>query len=96
MPKLAGVPAEDGDQLRNALGAATGDQAFGLATGLPPAIQHYAAGAAAFHAGKMDEAQSHFAAVLALPDAQRRIRAVWAAYMSGKLNAAYDGVRQGD
>ncbi len=62
-------------------------QALEEGSGLPPAILHYTAGAVDVHAARPDLAIAQFQQVLALPDKDRRIRAVWAAYMLGKLYA---------
>lgn len=68
--------------------AASGDAAFALGTDLPPAVRLYTAGAVAFRAGDLDGATQRFTAILALPDAERASRAVWAAYMLGRMAAA--------
>jgi hypothetical protein len=62
-------------------------QALKMGSGLPPAVLHYTAGAVDYHANRPDLAIAQFQAVLALPEQERKSRAVWAAYMLGKLDA---------
>lgn len=45
----------------------------------------YDDGARAFHAGSLDAARTAFAAVLALPENERKSRSTWAAFMLGRL-----------
>jgi hypothetical protein len=48
----------------------------------------YAAGARAFHAGKLDLAARGFDALLTLPPEKRRTRSTWAAFMRGRIEVA--------
>jgi hypothetical protein len=62
-------------------------QALKMGSGLPQGALHYTAGAVDYHGNRPDLAIAQFQAVLALPDKDKRLRAVWAAYMLGKLDA---------
>ncbi len=62
----------------------TGDEAFAQGDGLPADVRQYTAGAMDFHAADNAKAVTRFEAVLALPAAQRHLRAVWAAFMLGR------------
>lgn len=75
------------DQLnawRAARNSESGAQALLAAAGLPPAHQHYLAGAVAFNAGALDEAKAEFALVEQLGD-EGRSRIVWARFMLGRI-----------
>jgi hypothetical protein len=63
------------------------DVAAALVAGhdLPPAIRLYTAGAVAFAKADVPSAKADFDAVLALPPNDAAPRAVWAAYMLGRL-----------
>jgi hypothetical protein len=64
-----------------------GEEAYGLGEGLPPALRQYTAGAVSFLHGQRTQAQAHFEAVLALPDAERKSRELWAHFMLGRVAA---------
>jgi tetratricopeptide (TPR) repeat protein len=57
--------------------------------GLPPDVTLYLKGAIAWHGGEYVEAEDAWTSLLALPEAQRRHRSTWAAYMLGRY--ALDG-----
>ena len=61
--------------------AATVKGAMPDVTGLPAEFGDYLVGAAAWHAGRVGEAQVAWQKVLSLPAAERRHRSTWAAYM---------------
>lgn len=65
--------------------------AWAAGEGLPADVRLYAAGARAFHAGDEAIAYKRFGAVLALPDAERARRGVWAQFMLGRLDRASIG-----
>jgi hypothetical protein len=80
---------------------ADGDAAYDYGKGVPPAVRLYIAGAVDYRlagagnnadsiersAALMARAQRRFEAVLALPPAEGKQRAVWAAYMLGQSRA---------
>ena len=84
------MPAASSDWLVARLEAArraeSGDAAKAAAAGLPVAVADYLAGAAEYHAGRLDSALAFFQAIDRLPAEQRKIRAVTAAYMRGRIN----------
>lgn len=65
--------------------AATGDMAFKTGATMPAAVRLYTAGAVDFAHDRNAAAGVRFESVLALPDDDRTARAVWAAYMLGRL-----------
>lgn len=65
-----------------------GDAAYAVGADLPPAVRLYTAGAVAFDWQDMPQAANRFQAVLDLPEAQRKSRATWAAFMLGRIHAA--------
>lgn len=75
-------------QLQAARTAADGPAAQAAGAGLPKAVALYVAGAVEFQAQRYDRAAAYFAAIDALPQRQRAIRAVAAAYMTGRINQA--------
>jgi cellulose synthase operon protein C len=68
--------------------AQDGDAAFVAGSGVPAAARLYTAGAVDFRRDAFAAAARRFAAILDLPDADSRPRAVWAAYMLGRAEAA--------
>lgn len=84
------MPAATTDWLTARLEAArradSGDAARVAAAGLPVAVSDYLAGAAEYHAGRLEAAMGFFQAVDRLPPDQRKIRAVTAAYMRGRIH----------
>lgn len=73
-------------KLEAARRAADGKAALVAGTGLPTAVLDYIAGAVEFRAGRLDEAADYFSAIDRLPEKERRIREVAAAYMLGRVN----------
>ncbi len=72
-----------------------GDLAFALGADLPMAVRLYNAAAVDYRnspesAEKWLRAKQRFQAILDLPKAEGDARAVWAAYMLGKMNASSD------
>ncbi|WP_420105359.1 hypothetical protein [Herbaspirillum huttiense] len=67
--------------------ASDGESAYAAGAALPPAIRLYTAGAQDFRANALTAARQRFEAVLALPPQQASERAVWAAFMLGRLHA---------
>ncbi|MCM0020406.1 MAG: hypothetical protein NBV67_10465 [Tagaea sp.] len=68
--------------------APDGDAAFAAGSGVPVAARLYTAGAVDFRREAFAQAATRFAAILDLPDAESRPRAVWATYMLGRAEAA--------
>ena len=58
----------------------------GGGAGLPVAVADYLAGAAEYHADRLDAALAFFQAIDRLPAEQRNIRTVWAAFMRGRVH----------
>jgi tetratricopeptide (TPR) repeat protein len=73
-------------RLGKARNAATGTAALSEGAGLPTAVLDYIAGAIEFRAKRFDEALKHFEAIDRLAPEQRKIRAVAAAYMQGRVH----------
>ncbi len=63
----------------------SGDAAYENGAGAPEAVRLYTAGAVDYRADDSAAARERFEAVLALPAAEARERAVWAAYMVGRI-----------
>jgi tetratricopeptide (TPR) repeat protein len=84
------TPAASDDWLLVRLEAArranSGDGARSAAAGLPDAVSDYLAGAAEYHAGRLDAAMVFFQAIDRLPPDQRMIRAVTATYLRGRIH----------
>ncbi len=84
------MPAASNDwllaRLEMARRADSGDKAKAAAGGLPVAVADYLAGAAEYHADHLDAAMAFFQAIDRLPADQRKIRAVTAAYMRGRIH----------
>ncbi|CAN5909105.1 hypothetical protein BH11PSE3_BH11PSE3_07020 [soil metagenome] len=78
------------EQLTSRLAAARaahdGDAVHASGHGLPIAVLDYIAGAVEFRAGRLDTAMVYFEAIDRLPPDQRRMRAVAAAYMQGRIH----------
>ena len=83
-------PVGDSDalvaKLAAARDAADGDAAMTAGAGLPIAVVKYVAGAIEFRADRLDSAMRYFEAIDRLPQDQRQIRAVAAAYMQGRIH----------
>lgn len=58
--------------------------------GLPGEFEDYLRGAIAYHQDRRAEAQAAWKKLLARPEAQRRLRSTWAAYMLGRLSLQND------
>jgi len=84
------MPAASNDWLLARLELArrtnSGDAAKAAAGGLPVAVADYLAGAAEYHAERLEAAMAFFQAIDSLPADQRKIRAVTAAYMRGRIH----------
>ena len=84
------MPAATNDWLLARLEAArradSGEAAKTAAAGLPVAVADYLAGAAEYHADRLDTAMAFFQAIDRLPAEQRNIRTVSAAYMRGRIH----------
>ena len=84
------MPAATNDWLLARLEAARraddGEAARAAAAGLPVAVADYLAGAVEYHADRLDAAMAFFEAIDRLPPEQRKIRAVAAAYMQGRIH----------
>ena len=63
------------------------EAALALAGDLPRDVALYTAGAVAYAQYDWDDALARFAAIGALPEAERSLRGVWAAYMEGRIHA---------
>lgn len=75
--------------LEAADGSAPDPATLEVPAGLPPDVALYLKGAIAWHSGDFMEAEDAWTRLLALPEAQRRHRSTWAAYMLGRY--ALDG-----
>ena len=84
------MPAATDEWLMARLDAArradSGDAVKAAAAGLPVAVADYLAGAAEYHAGRLDAGLAFFPAIERLPAEQRNVRTVWAAYMRGRVH----------
>lgn len=81
-------------ELRQLTDAAAVEQA---GAELPAELRLYTAGAVAFAQGDDASAQAYFHKVLALPAAERQLRATWAAYSLGRsLARGVDAARDGE
>ncbi|HVN63718.1 MAG TPA: hypothetical protein VMT58_03720, partial [Candidatus Binataceae bacterium] len=65
--------------------APSGDDAFAEGQSLPAAVRLYTAGAVDFHRADTAKAAARFRAILKLPQNDGKDRAVWAAYMLGRI-----------
>lgn len=84
-------------KLEAARRAADGKTALVAGAGLPMAVLDYIAGAIEFRAGHLDTAVEYFEAIDRLPEKERRIREVAAAYMLGRvhqLSGAFEEARK--
>ena len=73
-------------KLQAARQAEDGKRALVAGAGLPVAVLDYIAGAIEFRAERLDTAAEYFEAIDRLPQEQRRVRAVAAAYMLGRIH----------
>ncbi|WP_044561425.1 hypothetical protein [Azospirillum sp. B4] len=83
--EAAGLAAETPALVAAMRAAKDGDQAYAQGEKLPAAVRLYTAGAVDYRAGRLDQAAARFQAVLDLPVAEGASRAVWAAYMLGRV-----------
>lgn len=83
--EVAGLASDQTDVVQQMRAEASGDIAFNKGAMLPAAVRLYTAGAVDFHKGDSAKAIARFQAILDLPANERRDRAVWAAYMLGRL-----------
>jgi tetratricopeptide (TPR) repeat protein len=83
----AGLTTNEVTLLRAARAAASGPEALEKGKGLPLAVLHYTAGAVAWHKSDYAFAKTQFETLLRLPENLRKPRAVWAAYMMGRIAA---------
>jgi tetratricopeptide (TPR) repeat protein len=74
------------DRLGAARRAADGEAALTAGVGLPVAVVTYIAGAIEFRAGRLESAAKYFEEIGRLPAGERRVRAVAAAYMRGRVH----------
>ena len=83
--EVAGLASDQADVVQQMRAEASGDSAFNKGAMLPAAVRLYTAGAVDFHKGNTAKAIARFQAILDLPEDDRSDRAVWAAYMLGRL-----------
>src|SRR3984957_5505456 len=83
--EVAGLAPDQANVVQQMRAEASGDSAFNKGAMLPAAVRLYTAGAVDFHNGDSAKAIARFQAILDLPANERRDRAVWAAYMLGRL-----------
>lgn len=88
--ETAGLPADTAALISALRAAGDGDKAYALGEKLPAAVRLYTAAAVDYEAGRLDQAATRFQAVLDLPAADGAPRAVWAAYMLGRVAAKRD------
>lgn len=82
-----GLTAGQVATMEAAQGAADGRAAYAAGEGLPEDLRLYVAGAVDFHHQDKASAEQRFAAVAALPEAERKLRGVWAEFMLGRVIA---------
>lgn len=71
-------------ELANAVEHGSDPAKIALPADLPAEFHHYLLGAIAWHRGDATKAEQEWRTVLALPEAERKFRSVWAAYMLGR------------
>ena len=84
-PETDGLEAAQKPLVAQMREAANPAAAEALGADLPASVRLYTAGAVAWHQGDTATAEAYFKQVLALPEAERRLRAVWAEFMLGRL-----------
>jgi len=92
--EVAWLPSDQAELVRQMRAETSGDLAFSKGSLLPASIRLYTAGAVDFHKGDSAKAISRFQAILDLPASERSNRAVWAAYMLGRLYGRKGDVAQ--
>ncbi|HLX06179.1 MAG TPA: hypothetical protein VKR28_11615 [Candidatus Binatus sp.] len=90
--EVAGLASDQTGVVQQMRTEANGDSAFSKGAMLPVAVRLYTAGAVDFHKGDSAKAIARFRAILELPANERRDRAVWAAFMLGRLYAAKNNI----
>lgn len=83
-----GVSDAQLERLRTLRALPDADAAYAQGSDLPEDLRAYNAGAMDYAKGREDAAAARFEQVLALPPEQAKLRAVWAAYMLGRMHAA--------
>ncbi|HYK65971.1 MAG TPA: hypothetical protein VEY94_13600 [Patescibacteria group bacterium] len=83
--EAAGLATDQADVVQQMRAEASGDSAFSKGAILPAAVRLYTAGAVDFHKRDSAKAIARFQAILDLPANERRDRAVWAAFMLGRI-----------
>ena len=83
--EVAGLASDQAGVVSEMRAESSGEGAFNKGAMLPAAVRLYTAGAVDFHKGNSAKAIARFQAILDLPADERRDRAVWAAYMLGRL-----------
>ncbi|HXP76900.1 MAG TPA: hypothetical protein VN823_22390 [Stellaceae bacterium] len=83
--EAAGLSAEQSAAVAEMRAANTGEDAFAKGAIVPAAVRLYTAGAVDFTKADEAKAAERFQAVLDLPSDDQQSRAVWAAYMLGRI-----------
>jgi tetratricopeptide (TPR) repeat protein len=92
--EVAGLDSDQAYVVGQMRDEASGDSAFNKGAMLPAAVRLYTAGAVDFHNGDSAKAIARFQAILDLPASERRDRAVWAAYMLGRLYGSKNDIAE--
>ena len=92
--EVAWLPSDQAEIVQQMRTESSGDLAYSKGALLPASIRLYTAGAVDFHKGDTSKAIARFQAILDLPQDERRDRAVWAAYMLGRLYGRKGDVAQ--
>src|SRR5579862_468091 len=90
--EVAGLASDHAGGVPQMRTEANGGSAFSKGAMLPVAVRLYTAGAVDFHKGNSAKAIARFHAILDLPANERRDRAVWAAFMLGRLYASKNNI----
>ncbi len=90
----AGLSSDEAGILRQMRAENSGDRAYKEGGLLPASVRLYTAGAVDFHNGGSAKAIRRFHAILDLPASQRRDRAVWAAFMLGRLYGSKNDIAE--
>ncbi|MEA1675228.1 hypothetical protein [Nitrospirillum sp. BR 11163] len=83
--ETTGLSPEAANLISAMRAAGDGDKAYALGEKLPATARLYTAAAVDYKAGRLDQAAARLRAVLDLPAAEASPRAVWAAYMLGRV-----------
>lgn len=84
--EAAGLSDEQSAAVKAMRDADSGDDALAKGAIVPPAVRLYTAGAVDFIKADQEKAAERFRAVLDLPAADQTPRAVWAAFMIGRID----------